>query len=350
LAQAVWLKEGCCSLLMDHRPPHSNQAGNPHDDEEAIEVSLGFGTVLVFLALLYYFGCFKRVNRYCGCCCRRCYACCGCCSPCRRCCASQPDVGELVQIKLNGKTVLASHLRPRKELGTAYGLWFFLGFFGAHHFYLDRLSHGTVSVWTLNLLGMGWICDGFLLPFYCRSCNGHTSPEASSDRTCGRAFTRLPLASITAIASLLAMFAFGPRTLHSLHVVDLDQKLAGTSRNPYDILGVARNAPLNASWAAYEEEIKRLRKLRSCDDVCRRKKDDLKQIRGFLSGDFWRRPTDQDHWDEWSSLKSEEWSILGGWVWELISGKPMEKPAPRPASSPSPSKARKQRNRRGSEL
>merc|ERR1712008_374532 len=237
-----------------------------------------------------------------------------------------------------------------KELGTAYGLWFFLGLFGAHHFYLDRLSHGTISVWSLNFLGIGWICDGLLLPFYWRSCNGNAVPEASSDRTCGRIFWRLPLASLTAIASLIAIFCFGPRTLHRLHIVDLDQKLAGTSRNPYDTLGVTRDTSLEAAWEAYEAETKRLNSLRPCEKACREQKDELKQIRGFLSGDFWRKSSDEDKWDEWSSLKAEEWNVLLGSVAEVITGTPREKPSPKPAKSPAPPRACKRRHGRGSEL
>lgn len=319
------------------------------DEDEEVDVSsLGIYMVLIILGLVYYFCC-KRGNR-----CQRC--CCGCCSSC--CCrhTNEPDVGEPLKLTVNGKAVLASHLRPKKELGTAYVLWFFLGLFGAHHFYLDRLTHGTISVWSFNLLGMGWICDGMLLPFYCRSCNGYAASEALSDRTCGRIFWRLPLASLTALASLLAIFFFGPRTLHSLHIVDLDQKLAGTSRNPYDILGVTReeSREAKATWEAFDAETLRLSILKSCDMACREQKDDLKQIHGFLSGDFWRQSKDEDKWDEYFGLKTEEWSVLIGSISEAVTGKPMEKPrpkpAPKPAKSPAPSRARKRRHGRESEL
>eukprot|EP00419_Tripos_fusus_P053074 CAMPEP_0172806382 /NCGR_PEP_ID=MMETSP1075-20121228/6327_1 /TAXON_ID=2916 /ORGANISM="Ceratium fusus, Strain PA161109" /LENGTH=156 /DNA_ID=CAMNT_0013645173 /DNA_START=565 /DNA_END=1033 /DNA_ORIENTATION=+ len=146
---------------------------------------------------------------------------------------------------------------------------------------------------------------------------------------------------MTACSFFSATFYYVPRALHNIHIVDLDQKLAGTSRNPYDILGLERDAPKKATWEAYHAETKRLSLLRSCDKSCREQKDDLKQIRGFLTGEFWRESTDKDEWDDWISMKMAEWKVLGGCISEAFTGKPMEKPVPMPARSPAPSRARK---------
>ena len=44
-----------------------------------------------------------------------------------------------------------------------YVLWIF-GFLGAHRFYYGRPVTGTIWLFTLGLLGVGWIIDLFLIP------------------------------------------------------------------------------------------------------------------------------------------------------------------------------------------
>ncbi|MDH5681549.1 MAG: TM2 domain-containing protein [Spirochaetota bacterium] len=51
-----------------------------------------------------------------------------------------------------------------RDLGTAYLLWFFLGIFGAHKFYLDRIGMGFAYLFTLGFFGIGWFIDMFTLP------------------------------------------------------------------------------------------------------------------------------------------------------------------------------------------
>lgn len=50
-----------------------------------------------------------------------------------------------------------------KSKGTAYLLWFFLGVFSAHRFYLGKTGSGILYLLTLQFLGVGWIIDAFLL-------------------------------------------------------------------------------------------------------------------------------------------------------------------------------------------
>lgn len=50
-----------------------------------------------------------------------------------------------------------------KSTTTAYVLWFFLGFIGAHKFYLEKTGMGLVYLFTFGLLGFGLLYDLFTL-------------------------------------------------------------------------------------------------------------------------------------------------------------------------------------------
>ncbi|MBX6396619.1 MAG: TM2 domain-containing protein [Alicyclobacillaceae bacterium] len=69
----------------------------------------------------------------------------------------------------------------QRDVGIAYLLWFFLGGFGGHRFYLGRKGSaigqlalnllGWLTFWMLGLgflfwiaLGIWWIVDAFLIP------------------------------------------------------------------------------------------------------------------------------------------------------------------------------------------
>ncbi len=49
-----------------------------------------------------------------------------------------------------------------KSKGIAYLLWFFLGVFSAHRFYLGKIGTGILYLLTGQLFGIGWIIDLFL--------------------------------------------------------------------------------------------------------------------------------------------------------------------------------------------
>lgn len=56
------------------------------------------------------------------------------------------------------------------SLLVGYVLWIF-GFLGAHRFYFGRPVSGTLYLFTLGLLGVGWLIDLFLMPSLERSAD-----------------------------------------------------------------------------------------------------------------------------------------------------------------------------------
>ena len=59
----------------------------------------------------------------------------------------------------------------QKDTLVAYILWFFLGFFGAHRFYLNNIGVGIIYLFTFGLFGFGWFLDLFLIPDLVRRQN-----------------------------------------------------------------------------------------------------------------------------------------------------------------------------------
>lgn len=55
-----------------------------------------------------------------------------------------------------------------------YLLWIF-GFTGAHRFYFGKPITGAIWLFTLGLLGVGWIIDLFLIPSMSRSASARYS-------------------------------------------------------------------------------------------------------------------------------------------------------------------------------
>lgn len=56
------------------------------------------------------------------------------------------------------------YVMPAKSLGVAYLLWFFLGLFGAHQFYLNKAGRGAGYLLTFAWCTVGWWVDLFTLP------------------------------------------------------------------------------------------------------------------------------------------------------------------------------------------
>ncbi len=52
-----------------------------------------------------------------------------------------------------------------------YFLWFFLGVFGVHKFYLGKTGWGFIYLFTFGLFGYGWVIDFFTIPSQVRNYN-----------------------------------------------------------------------------------------------------------------------------------------------------------------------------------
>jgi TM2 domain-containing membrane protein YozV len=81
----------------------------------------------------------------------------------------------------------------RKSIGAAYLLWFFLGGFGAHRFYLGRTGSAAAQLLLMLLgwiplflgwvvLGIWWLVDAFLIPDIIRADNLNTIQALSEGR------------------------------------------------------------------------------------------------------------------------------------------------------------------------
>ncbi|WP_228373221.1 TM2 domain-containing protein [Demequina silvatica] len=60
---------------------------------------------------------------------------------------------------------------PPKDTAITYILWFFLGVFGVHHFYMGKIGRGILWLLTGGLFLIGWIVDLFTIPSQVRNVN-----------------------------------------------------------------------------------------------------------------------------------------------------------------------------------
>jgi TM2 domain-containing membrane protein YozV len=60
---------------------------------------------------------------------------------------------------------------PPKSTGVAYVLWFLLGVFGVHQFYMGKIGRGILYLLTGGVFGIMWFIDLFTLPGQLRNVN-----------------------------------------------------------------------------------------------------------------------------------------------------------------------------------
>jgi len=71
---------------------------------------------------------------------------------------------------MNGNIAPTTSTTPTHSVAIGYILWIF-GFLGAHRFYYGRQITGIIWMFTLGLLGVGWIIDLFLIPMLARGAD-----------------------------------------------------------------------------------------------------------------------------------------------------------------------------------
>lgn len=204
------------------------------------------------------------------------------------CCRSSTPAsqgGDEVSVEGQNEKVKVLHLQRSKELSTAYLLWWTAGLVGAHHFYLERLVHGALSLWTLNFLFCGWIIDGCLLPAYVYRHNRQVARMALSDGSCSRFWSRMPFGLVVVIISMVVVYLKAPGALHSAGVIDIERWAAETSKNPYLLLGLnqQKNHTLLGIKDAYRVKLKPFEGIRLCNATCKSSKQDLRKAYEYVS-------------------------------------------------------------------
>lgn len=60
---------------------------------------------------------------------------------------------------------------PPKSTLLTYILWFFLGLFGVHQFYMGKIGRGILYLLTAGVFGIFWVIDLFTIPGQLRNVN-----------------------------------------------------------------------------------------------------------------------------------------------------------------------------------
>lgn len=267
---------------------------------------------------------------------------------------AEPQQGDLSVRDGAGEVrrVDAEHLTQRKSTATTYMLCICAGIFGAHHFYLDRVVHGVVCLYTGNFLMVGWVVDLLAVPMYVRGYNQRAANSAPIASTCKSLSCRLILLYCLGCVAFVIALVKLPRGLHNLRVMDLDMQMAGTSQNPYDLLGVSRGCSATTAHLGYGEQVKRLNPTgRPCTGLCRAKMDDLEKSALFINGgwrDHYASETGSktsrsarrqayaeenmdswENWDDWADFIALEWDHVLKGVGEALRDPSEPPPAPK---------------------
>lgn len=147
---------------------------------------------------------------------------------------------------------------------------------------------------TLNFLFIGFACDFFLIPQYVQTYNEQTAPILRDRRVprsscCGcRWHCGVLLASMVALGFNYVFMIDGPNTLERFGFLDIHGQLAGTTENPFDLVGIPRDTNAKDISQAYRSPAARaarqkLEEAPHCDEQCkpRRKKMQQKAVEYF---------------------------------------------------------------------
>lgn len=206
-------------------------------------------------------------------------------------------------------TATVDQLQHKKRVSTSYLLWLLAGAFGVHHFYLGRMVHGLVALWSFNLLGVGWVIDGFMIPFYVGGFNSRrTALMAPYDTSRRSLLCRLPLMVLALIVCVIGFGLYLPKVLHATGVVDIDRLAAQTEVNPYDTLGLSRVPTAAEARAAYHRESLRWHPDRNagCGKQCERKMSEITKAYELIKKRQAPVPPDRT-WEAWLKDIGSDW-------------------------------------------
>lgn len=147
------------------------------------------------------------------------------------------------EIKAGGiKQVGPEHLKLKKSSHMAYTFYCYGGFLtGSHQVYLGNYTYALMYQGTLGFFGLGMIMDFFLLGFHVAKANRYTHTLARTDSFPWRAFF-MPLAFMS---GLFMMFTTCFLTVPVFAEYYGAIQAYEWPKNPYDVLGVSRGAPMD---------------------------------------------------------------------------------------------------------
>jgi len=204
------------------------------------------------------------------------------------------------------------HVQHKKNIWMAYCLWLGAGALGVHHFYLERIVHGTAAAWTFNFLLIGWACDAFMLPSYVANYNRGTANTAPWDRSLQRVFCRMCVVFLLLVMLFMAAFSYGPLVLQGVGLHSSEKVKVHVAQESFAILNISATSTPQEAKKAYEEMVSKL-DAKLCDEFCQDSKRKLRKAYDFIRANSKSKHSNyqNDHaWNDWLDFTVYEWEAL----------------------------------------
>ena len=186
--------------------------------------------------------------------------CCCCCFSCRK--KKQKDDDPVVVVQTSKNTY---------SLKDAYVLLFCLPLTGAHHFYLNRLVHGSIYICTLGFFGLGFWTDVALLSWWRAAAESKPRRRGVLRCMC-LSITGICFMWIAFIVFLVGVYVKGPVLLQA------GGFLEESPVSPYDVLEISRHSTEKEIRTAYKDMAKKWHPDRNpnCPE-CNEKMEDINE-------------------------------------------------------------------------